>query len=109
MSSIANWSYNSVGVIKPFLGHDMMTQENIYGEPYEIRCDFLGGPVMARSNDGEEFIGTYKVWTEDPRPKYLDWIVSVDEFPINCEVRSHAALPARSLGDPIPDYLMVTK
>lgn len=107
MSSIANWSYNSVAIIKPFLGFDMMTQQKTYGPEIEVICDWLGGPFQARSNDGEEYVGSYRVWTEDKRPKYLDWVVSIDGVEIQAECRTFEHLPTNSLGDPVSDFLMV--
>lgn len=107
MSSIANWSYNSVAIIRPLLGVDLMTQEKTYGPEYEIRCDWLGGPVQARSNNGEEYVGSYRVWHEDKRPKYLDWVVSIDGVTIEAECRTFENLPTSALGDPVSDFLMV--
>lgn len=107
MSKIARWSYRCKAIIKPFVSYDAMTQEIKYGPEYEIACNWKGGPVQARSNIGDEYVGSYEVYHEDPRTKYLDVVVSINGFPVNAEVRTHLVKPVDALRDPVPDFLMV--
>lgn len=97
MSRVANWSYTSIIVIKPFLGHEGYYNQPIYGEPYEILGAFKAETVQARDNMGAEFVGRHTVWTEDTRPKYLDRIVSLEGIEADEEIRSVTADDAKML------------
>lgn len=114
MSSVARWSYRNVATVKPYLSQDLMTGETVYGDPYDIACTWTaeskperdaGGMAGAR---GAEFISQHTIYTEDPRPKYLDQISFTGSNGWE-EIRSVTNWDMSSLGEPdSPDFKLVT-
>jgi hypothetical protein len=45
-----------------------------YGPEYEIACTWVAEASQSRDNSGAEFVGRHTIYTEDPRPGYLDMI-----------------------------------
>lgn len=97
MSDVANWSYTSIIVIKPFIRNDDYYQQPVYGEPYEILGAFRAETVQARDNTGAEFLGRHTIWTEDVRPKYLDRVISLEGIEVDEEIRSVTVDDAKML------------
>lgn len=112
LSKTANWSYTNTATINPFVSIDLMTQESIYGEEFTIACTWeakseavrdVGGQSGSR---GAEFVSKHHIYTEDPRPKYLDLIQlnGSDEWE---EIRSVTGWDMSPFGEE-PDFLLVT-
>lgn len=73
MSEIANWSYTNTATITPFIARDKYGKST-YGEPYEIKCTWRAKAQQGVTPAGVQFITNSLIYTEDPRPKYLDMI-----------------------------------
>lgn len=112
MSNTANWSYTNIAIVKPFENIDQWNGQIVYGEPYEIDCTWTAEAKMERESGGvggargAEFISKNIIFTEDPRPKYLDMIQlgGVGEFQ---EIRSVTDWDMSFFGE-TPDFKLVT-
>ncbi len=109
MSSIARWSYVNVARVKPFESEgDTWQGKPLYGEEYEILCDFAIKSEQMRDDRGMEFVSRHIIYTEDKRPKFRDLIL----LPMSAgweEIRAHAGWPMGAFGEPdSPDFRMVT-
>jgi len=86
----------------------MLTGESVYGDEYEFLCDYEVKSEQTRSDDGAEFTSRHIIYTEDPRPKFLDMIL----LPLAAdwqEVRLHGAWPMGAFDEPdSPDFRLVT-
>ena len=51
-----------------------MTGATVYGDEYEIACNWIAESKQERDDQGAEFVSRHIIFTEDPRPKYLDMI-----------------------------------
>lgn len=82
MSSIARWTYTDIATVTPRLGIDGVTGATNYGAPYTIKCNVTAiassdiKPIGGASTgiDGDEWIGTHTIYTEDDRPSKGDLI-----------------------------------
>ncbi|MBV7482523.1 hypothetical protein [Bordetella sp. BOR01] len=112
MSNTANWSYTNTATVRPFVRQDLMTGESEYGEPYTIACTWAASNEMERDLGGQsgargaEFIGRHVIYTEDPRPKYLDMIM-FDGSNGWEEIRSVTNWDMSFFGE-TPDFRLVT-
>lgn len=107
MSSIARWSYKSPATVTPFVSKDGMTNQNVYGEPYEILCNYTAAAEQRRDEKGQEFVSRYMIYTEDDRPKYLDKITLDHPDALPQEIRSRTIWDMALFND-TNDYLLVT-
>lgn len=112
MSSIASWSYTNKATVKPVIGRDKYGEPE-FGEPYEIACGWsMGGQnwgansKIGMADGGQEFIVRYEIYTEDPRPKYLDH-VRLEGHELWEEIKS-AREWEMSAFDDTSDYLLQT-
>jgi len=108
MSLTANWCYTNTAIVRPWLRQDSYTNEVEYGEPYTIACTWRAESKEMAAADGTEFVSTYLIWSEDPRPKHLDLIKlnTVTETDWQ-EIRSHQEDDMSFFGE-LPDYVTVT-
>lgn len=112
MSSIARWSYKAKAIVRPFVSMDDWTGATIYGDEYEIACNWTAEAEQVREAGGQsgargvEFISKHIIYTEDPRPKYLD-LIAFDGSDGWEEIRSITAWDMAMFGD-VPDYKLVT-
>lgn len=108
MSAISRWSYTNTATVRPWLSEDGYTHEIVYGEPYEIACTWAAESKTMVGANGVEFTSDYIIWSEDPRPKYLDLIKlnTVAETDWQ-EIRSHMEWDMQMFDD-VPDYRTVT-
>nr|MBO2511803.1 hypothetical protein [Gammaproteobacteria bacterium] len=106
MSKTASWSYTNTATVKPFVSIDPMTQESIYGEEYQIACTWTAKSEQARDDNGAEFVSRHEIFTEDPRPKYLDKIQLNGSTEWE-EIRSVTGWDMSPFGE-TPDYRLVT-
>lgn len=106
MSETANWSYANEATIKPFISIDMMTGESVYGDSYTVACTWTAEAQQMRDSNGAEFVSRYLIFTEDPRPKYLDLIqlAGHDQWQ---EVRAVTEWDM-SFFDEVPDFRLAT-
>ena len=112
MSSIARWSYKNKARIKPFMSLDLMSGQSVYGEEYEIACNWTAESKPERESGGlsgsrgAEFISQHIIYTEDTRPKYLDMIKlgNRDDWE---EIRSVTEWDMEMFND-TPDFKLVT-
>lgn len=106
MSNTANWSYANQATVRPFVNIDLMTGQSVYGEPFTIACTWIAEAQQMRDGNGAEFVSRYLIFTEDPRPKYLDMIQlrGHDEWQ---EVRAVTEWDMSFFGE-IPDYRLAT-
>lgn len=105
MSSIANWSYTNLATVKPVTGRDKYG-EPTFGEPYEIKCGWGASSKVGMSDGGQEFIVRHNIYTEDPRPKYLDH-VQLNGHTAWEEIKSRQEWEMSAFGD-TPDYQLQT-
>ena len=106
LSKTANWSYTNTATVRPFISVDLMTQEAVYGEAYEIACTWTAKSEQARSSDGAEFVSKHHIYTEDKRPKYLD-LIQLNGSTEWEEIRSVTGWDMSPFGEE-PDFLLVT-
>jgi len=112
MSSIARWSYKNTATIRPFVSLDQMSGQSVYGDEFEIACNWTAESKPERESGGmsgsrgAEFISQHIIYTEDARPKYLDMIKlgGRDDWE---EIRSVTVWEMAMFGD-TPDYKLVT-
>lgn len=109
MSETANWSYTNTARIRPRIGMNMRTGQTEYGEEYEIACTWTAVSEQSRDDEGAEFISRYEIYTEDPRPLYLDMILlnGWDADTDWQQIRSRVEWDMSFFGE-IPDYKLVT-
>ena len=107
VSKIANWSYTERASVRPYVSKNGINNQAVYGEPYEIMCDFAAASEQHRDEKGNEFTSKYLIYTEDERPKYLDEITLIFPGTRPQEIRAKTAWPMSAFTD-IPDYLLVT-
>lgn len=107
MSSIARWSYKAQATVTPFLSKNGQTNQNVYGTPFTILCNYTAAAEQRRDEKGQEFVSRYLIYTEDERPKYLDKITLDNPDALPQEIRSRTIWDMALFGD-IPDYLLVT-
>lgn len=112
MSNTANWSYANTATVRPFQSVDQWSGETIYGEEYTIACTWtaesqqereMGGQSGARGN---EFVSRHIIFTEDPRPQYLD-LIQLNGSEEWEEIRSRTQWDMSFFGE-TPDYRLVT-
>lgn len=106
MSETARWVYTNKAQVRPFLGIDMRTGARQYGAAYEIACTWTAESEQQRADDGAEFVSRRTIFTEDPRPKFLD-LVLVEGGSEWEEVRSKTDWDMSFFGEN-PDYKLVT-
>lgn len=106
MSTTANWSYTNTATVRPFVSIDLMTQESVYGEEYQIACTWTAKSEQARDDNGAEFVSRHMIYTEDKRPKYLDKIQLNGSTEWE-EIRSVTGWDMSPFGEE-PDFLLVT-
>lgn len=107
MSSIARWSYKATATVLPFISKNGQTNQNVYGAPYTILCNYTAKSEQRRDDKGQEFISQHLIYTEDDRPKYLDKITLDYTGATPQEIRSRTVWDMAMFGD-IPDFLLVT-
>ena len=81
MSTTANWSYTNVATVWPHTSSaetgggwgDGGTNDE-YGEPYAIKCTWVGGGETATNSKGVEFAPKMTYFHEDKRVKFGDLI-----------------------------------
>lgn len=105
MSEIARWSYQNTAKVKPFLGMSEWGGAS-YGAEYEIACTWIAESAQVRDNNGAEFVGRHTIYTEDPRPGYLDMIQLGGEGAWE-EIRSKTGYDMAMFGDTM-DFKLVT-
>lgn len=108
MSSIARWSYTERATVRPFVSRNGATNQVIYGEPYEIMCDFAAKAEQFRDEKGNEFVSRYLIYTEDQRPKAFDEITLIFPDTKPQEIRAKTIWPMSAFQGDIPDFLLVT-
>lgn len=112
MSAIARWSYKNTATVKPFLSIDLMTGVTVYGPEYEIACGWVAEAKQERETGGQsgsrgaEFISQHIIYTEDPRPGYLDLILLSGRTDWE-QIRSATMWEMAAFND-TPDYKLVT-
>ena len=78
MSSIARWTYTDIATVTPRLGIDGVTGVDTYGPTYTIKCNvtaITSSDIKPTGGiDGDEWIGTHTIYTEDDRPRKGDLI-----------------------------------
>ncbi|MCV5231329.1 hypothetical protein OFC56_29655, partial [Escherichia coli] len=80
VSALSRWSYKNTATIRPFISLDLMRGQSLYGDEYEIACNWTADSKPERESGGmsgargAEFISQHIIYTEDARPKYLDMI-----------------------------------
>lgn len=108
MSSIARWSYKNTARVRPFIDEDLENGGILYGDEYTIACTWAAESKEMRDATGAEFVSSYIIWSEDPRPKHRDLILLNTVAPTDWqEVRSHMEWDA-SMFDDTPDFRTVT-
>lgn len=112
MSLISRWSYANTATVKPFMGEDGENGGVTYGTPYEIACTWLAESKEFReagapAGRGVEFISTFVIYTEDPRPRYLDQILINEPDSPWQTIRLRLAYDMAMFND-TPDYKLVT-
>lgn len=112
MSSIARWTYKNKATVKPLLSTDDWSGERVYGEPFEIACNWIADAKQERESGGQsgargaEFISQHIIYTEDPRPKFMD-MISLGDSGVWEEIRSRVDWEMALFAD-TPDYKLVT-
>lgn len=106
MSNTANWSYTNFATVRPFIKFDQWDGGEVYGDPYEIQCTWIIKAEPHKDADGNEFISTFEIYTEDRRPKYKDEI-KLGEHPRWMKIRSVTEWDM-SFFDEEPDLKLVT-
>lgn len=106
MSETSRWVYTNVAIVKPFSHIEDWSGEVKYDEPYEIACTWTAEATQQRDSKGAEFVSKNIIFTEDPRPKYLDMIQlgGVGEFQ---EIRAVTDWDMSFFGE-TPDFKLVT-
>lgn len=107
MSSIARWSYKAQATVTPFISKNGQTNQNVYGTPFTIWCNYTAKAEQRRDDRGQEFVSQNLIYTEDDRPKYLDKITLDYPGALPQEIRSRTVWDMAMFGD-IPDFLLVT-
>jgi hypothetical protein len=107
MSSIARWSYKASATVLPFISKNGQTNQNVYGEPYEILCNYTAKAEQRRDDKGNEFVSQHLIYTEDSRPKYMDKITLDYAGATPQEIRSRTVWDMELFAD-THDYLLVT-
>lgn len=106
MSQTANWSYTNKATVKPRTGNIDKYGDPEYGTEYEIACTWGANAKQAAANAGREFLVKNTIYTEDPRPQYLDMIKlnGSDQWE---EIRERQAFDMSFFGE-VPDYFLIT-
>lgn len=109
VSKIARWSYTERASVRPYISRDGTNNQIVYGEPYEIWCDFEATAEQHTDNDGNQFVSTYLIYTEDSRPAYMDEITLLSEAAqaVPQEIKKRTMWPMSAFKD-VPDYRLVT-
>jgi len=111
MSSLARWSYANTARVQPFLGADDFNGGATYGEEYEIACTWRAQSSRERqivAADGQEYVTSNTIFTEDPRPKYLDRIALGDSLDFE-EIRKVGTFDRSPFGEAdSPDFELMT-
>lgn len=78
MSSIARWTYTDIATVTPYVSIDGVTGTPNYGTQYTIKCNvtaITSSDIKPTGGiDGDEWIGTHTIYTEDDRPRKGDLI-----------------------------------
>lgn len=108
MSSIARWSYKNTATVRPFIDEDLENGGVVYGDEYAIACTWAAESKEMRDASGAEFVSSYIIWSEDPRPKHRDLILLDTLAPTDWqEIRSHMEWDMQMFDD-VPDFRTVT-
>lgn len=108
MSSVARWSYKNTATVRPFVDEDLENGGITYGDEYVIACTWAAESKEMRDATGAEFVSSYIIWSEDPRPKHRDLILLNTVAPTDWqEVRSHMEWDMQMFDD-TPDFRTVT-
>jgi len=108
MSSVARWSYKNTARVRPFIDEDLENGGVVYGDEYVIACTWAAESKEMRDATGAEFVSSYIIWSEDPRPKHRDLILLNTVAPTDWqEVRSHMEWDMQMFDD-TPDFRTVT-
>ena len=80
--SWSTWSYAATVSVKPFAGYDDWGGGATYGAEFDIRCTWSATkePRTETGGDGQEFVVSHYIYTDDPRVKYLDQIKVGDRW-----------------------------
>lgn len=107
VSSIARWSYKATATVLPFISKNGQTNQNVYGAPFTILCNYTAKSEQRRDEKGQEFISQHLIYTEDNRPKYLDKITLDYAGATAQEIRSRTVWDMVMFND-TADFLLVT-
>lgn len=108
MSQIAAWSYTNTATVRPFIDEDLENGGINYGDEYTIACTWAAESKEMRDATGAEFVSSYIIWSEDPRPKHRDLILLNTVAPTDWqEIRSHMEWDMQMFDD-VPDFRTVT-
>ena len=113
MSSIARWSYKFTATVTPVTGIDGVTGETTFGTPYTIACNIeatqvsdIRPPGGAAGIDGDEWINSHTIYTEDARPQKGD-MIEFDGSDGKQVIRGRTMWDMLMFND-TPDYKLVT-
>lgn len=109
MTYFSSFAFKNTARVRPYVGFNMETQETEYGPEYEIACTWIGQAEQMREAGarGAEFISKNKIWTGDPRPKYLDMILINNAQAEWDQIRLVTSYDMRMFDKP-DEYLLVT-
>lgn len=111
MSNTSNWSYQNTATVKPLISQDEYG-EGVYGTEYTIACTWgangkqLVAGAEQRASSGREYVVKNTVYTEDPRPKYLD-MIKLNGHEEWEEIRDRQEFDMSPFGE-TPDYVLIT-
>ena len=112
MSNTANWSYTNTATVRPFVAVDLMSGKTTYGDPFDIACTWAASNEMEREAGGQsgahgaEFVSRHVIYTEDPRPKYLD-LIQFEGSDGWEQIRARTSWDMSLFGE-TPDFRLVT-
>ena len=84
----------------------METGASQYGPEFSIACTWTAEAEQQRADDGAEFISRCNIFTEDPRPKFLD-MIKVADSDLWEQVRAKTRWDMSFFGES-SDYKLVT-
>lgn len=105
MSLTASWSYTNTATVKPLISQDEYG-EGVYGTEYTIACTWGANGKQTAANEGREYVVKNTVYTEDPRPKYLD-MIKLNGLTEWEEIREVQNFDMSFFGE-TPDYFLIT-
>jgi hypothetical protein len=107
VSKTANWVYTNTATVRPWIGENGVTGEIDYGPDYEIACTWTAEAKLTTANNGEEFMSTNVIYTEDGRPRCQDKILINDPVAGWQEIRALTSWDMSFFGES-NDYKLVT-